>query len=257
MGIPITWFFIKQERPEHYGQLPDGISPGTEKEYDKDTIYQKGKEYAENFQEREFTVKQALKTQAYWLTCLAWSVNILVNGGFSIHVVPFLTDMGISPTAAGGMLSLMVFSMIPSRFFAGFLADRISKDHLKYIAAGAFFLQGLGITVFLAHPGLLTAYILLILYGFGNGAPTPIRLSMGGRFFGRKAFASILGSTMLVTAPVSMVSPVYAGWVYDSTGSYNNAFLLFAVLLGVAAILVSFVRPPRAPDEPHGIRRLM
>jgi MFS family permease len=247
--VPIAVLIIKQGRPEQYGLLPDGVSPGTEKEYDKDILTQKGTEYAEGFQEKEFTLRQAMKTQAYWLTCLAWAVNTLVAGGFGIHVVPFLTDIGISQTAAGGMLSVMVFFTIPSRFVAGWLADRLPSDRMQFIAAAAFFLQGAGIAAFLIHPSVSMAWVLLILYGFGNGAPTPVRLTMGGRFFGRKSFASILGSTMLVIAPVSMVSPVYAGWIYDRTGSYDIAFLTFAVLLGVSVILVSLVRPPKLPES--------
>jgi len=247
IGIPLTWFLIKQERPEHYGLLPDGTNPSMATVYAKDDIYQQGLEYAENFQEKEFTLKQAVKTQAYWLICLAWSVHILVTGAFSIHVIPFLTDMDITPTVAGGMMSMMVFFTIPSRLGAGILADRVPKSRLQFIAAGAFLLQALGIAAFMIQPGIPMAYVMLILYGLGNGAPTPIRLSIGGRFFGRKAFASILGSTMLVTAPVSMVAPIYAGWIFDTTGSYDNAFILFAALLGIAALLVSFVRPPIAP----------
>lgn len=244
--IPVTLTFIKSKRPEHYGQLPDGITPGEEVKADLMTA---GVRYAERFEEREFTVREALRTRTFWLMLFGWSCSILVMGGFTVHVVPFLTDMGISETVAGFMLSMMIFFTIPSRFFSGFLADRVPRDRLQLMAAAAVFLQGVGLGLFLLFPGLVTAYVLLILFGLGNGAVTPLRLSMGARYFGRAAFASILGVGMFINAPAGFVSPIFAGWVHDVTNSYHAAFLTFMGLLFAAAVGLLFLRPPKLPKR--------
>ncbi len=250
LGIPLIMLCVKPRRPEHYGYLPDGYRLQNEEAGPgKTDMMAAGREYAQSLQENEFTLRQALKTSAFWLMLFAWSCSILVWGGFSVHVVPFLTDMGISETMAGAMLSMLIFFAIPSRFFAGFLADRFSKDRLKYIAALSVFLQTLGLGVFLFHQSVFTAYVLLILVGFGNGAVTPLRLSMGGRFFGRKAFASILGVGMFINAPLGLLAPIFAGWVYDTTGDYSAAFLTFAVLLGLATLIFLFLKPPVFPEK--------
>jgi MFS family permease len=249
LGIPLTMIFMKSKRPEYYGLLPDGFTSGEFKASgDKDMLHA-GRQYAETFEEREFTVRQAVRTRAFWLMIVGWSCTILVMSGFTIHVVPFLTDMGISETVAGAMLSMMIFCTIPSRFFAGFLADRVPKNRLQLIAATSVFLQGMGLVAFLLHQSVATAYVLLILFGFGNGAVTPVRLSMGGRFFGRKAFASILGIGMFINAPLGFFSPIYAGWIFDTTGSYSVAFLTFAALLIFSSLVLLFIRPPSLPQE--------
>jgi len=256
-AIPLSWLLIKQERPEYYGLLPDGVTSEAAVETDKDTMFSRGLEYAESFEEKEFTLRQALRTRAYWLLLLAWACTILVFGGFTIHCIPFLTDMGITPTVAGGMMAMMVFFTIPSRFLAGFLADRVRRDRLQFLAAGAFLLQAAGLIAFLMQQDVTMAYVLLILYGFGNGAATPLRLTMGGRYFGRKAFASILGVGMLFTAPLSMLAPIYAGWIYDTTSSYTIAFIIFAVLLVSAAFFLCFLRPPKPPEQITDFRKFM
>ena len=151
---------------------------------------------------------------------------------------------------------MMIFCTIPSRFFAGFLADRIRKDHLQYIGATSVFLQTAGLAVFLLHQSVATAYVLLILFGLGNGAVTPIRLSMGGRYFGRKAFASILGVGMFINAPLGFIAPVYSGWVYDATGAYTIAFITYAGLLLCSTIILLLLRPPAAPGELSDISKL-
>lgn len=249
LAIPLIIIFIKSKRPEYYGLFPDGYTADDTTPMDDKDMLHAGRQYAETFEEREFTVRQAIRTRAFWLMIVGWSFTILVMGGFVIHVVPFLTDMGISETVAGAMLSMMIFFTIPSRFFAGFLADRIPKNRLKFIAATSVFLQAMGLVAFLLHQSVVTAYVLLILFGFGNGAVTPIRLSMGGRFFGRQAFASILGIGMFINAPLGFLSPIYAGWIYDTTGSYSVAFLTFAALLISSSFILLFIRPPTLPQD--------
>ena len=244
--IPVTLIFIKSKRPEHYGQMPDGAARG---ETVKEDLVTAGVRYAESFEEQEFTVREALRTRSFWIMLFGWSCSILVMGGFTVHVVPFLTDMGISGTVAGLMLSMMIFFTIPSRFFSGFLADRVPKNRLQFMAASAVVVQGAGLGFFLLFPSLATAYVLLILFGIGNGAVTPLRLTMGGRYFGRRAFASILGVGMFINAPIGFVSPIFAGWIHDVTNSYNLAFLTFAALLFAAAVVLLFLRPPRLPKR--------
>jgi OFA family oxalate/formate antiporter-like MFS transporter len=205
----------------------------------------------------EFTLRQAMKTPAYWLITVAWIFAMVLNGAFNIHCIPFLTDMGIDETVASGMMALMVFFTIPARFIGGILADRVRKAHLPYLVAAAFLCQSLGIVSFLINQNIAMVYVLLVLVGFGSGAPTPLRLTIGGRYFGRKAFASIQGSSMVFSAPVAFLSPVYAGWVYDTTGSYTGAFIVLAALSAFAAFLMFFVRPPKPPAEVTDIRRFL
>ena len=255
-GIPITLLFVKAKRPEYYGLLPDGFSPGETKTADKKGMLSAGTQYAESFEEQEYTVRQALKTRAFWMMLFAWSMPILIMSGFTIHVVPFLTDMGISQTMAGVMLSMMVFFTIPSRFTSGLLADRVRKDRLQYIGAASVLLQMMGMAAFLLHPSVATAFVLLILYGLGHGAVTPVRLSMGARYFGRKAFASIMGVGMFINAPLGFISPIYTGWIYDIHGSYTIAFMTYAILLFCATLILLMLRPPAAPGHVSDIRKL-
>ena len=256
-GVPMMWRFVKQKRPEYYGLLPDGVKVESEGNTDLDTMIGRGVEYAAEYDEIEFTLRQALKTPAYWLITLSWIFAMAVAGAINTHCIPLLTDMGIDDTVAGGMMAMMVFFTIPARFAAGVLADRVRKDRLQFLVAGTFLLQALGIGIFLFHQSVVTVYVLLVLYGFGTGAPTPLRLTMGGRYFGRKAFASIQGTSMVLTSPVALLSPVYAGWVYDNTGSYIPALTAFVVMILIAAVLMCLMRPPKPPEQVTDIGKFL
>ena len=254
---PLVCLFVRQRRPEYYGLLPDGakVEPGSEA--DIDGMIDRGVEYASGLQEVEFTLRQALRTPTYWMLITVRACQMVVFGGFTIHCIPFLTDIGIDPTVAGGMMGIMVFFTMPSRFFSGFIADRISKDRLRFLLAGALLSQAIGIGAFLLNQTLAMVYVLLILYGFGSGATAPLNILIRGRYFGRKAYGSISGAGMVLVAPLALAAPVYAGWVYDTTGSYMTAFSLFAALATVAAILISFVAPPKPPAQITEIHKFM
>jgi hypothetical protein len=56
---------------------------------------------------------------------------------------------------------------------------------------------------------------------------------------------------------LGIIAPIYAGWVYDTTGSYIGVFTLVAVLLAIAAVLVSFALPPKPPAQVTDIRKIV
>ncbi|MFC2011261.1 MFS transporter, partial [Chloroflexota bacterium] len=254
--LPLVWFLIKPNRPEYYGLLPDGATIG-EEEADTNRMIDKGVEYAAETEEVEFTLRQAMKTRSYWMLLLAWSSGMIIMGGIGIHTIPFLTDMGIDPFRAASMMAMMQFFSLPSRFFGGLLADRIRRDRLQYLLAGTFLLMAAGITVFLLKQTIAMVYVFFVLYGFGNGAATPLRLMIGSRYFGRKAFGTILGSILVIEAPLGFLAPVYAGWIYDTTGSYITAFTVFAILAAFATLLMFLVQPPKPPAEVTDIHKFM
>ena len=247
-SVPLALYFVRQKRPEYYGLLPDGAKIESGSEADRDAMIAKGVEYAAGFQEAEFTLRQALRTSSFWMLTVAWILHGIIFRGFRIHCIPFLTDMGISPIAAASMMAMMIFFAIPSRIFGGLIADRIRKEHLKFLLAVTFLFPAAGIMAFLLSQNIAGVYVFLILYGFGSGAFVPLDIVIRSRYFGRKAYGSIQGSSVIFSAPISFLAPVYTGWVYDSTGSYTIAFILFAALAAFAAFLMLLVRVPKPPD---------
>ena len=242
--IPLIVLFMKQKRPEHYGLLPDGAPMDTSRMSDENDMVNQGLAYASGFEENEFTYRQALSTSSYWLVTLSYAIATVFFVGFTIHIIPFLTDAGISTTAAGGMMGMMVFFTMPARFFGGVIADRTRKEYLKYILAGSFALQAMGMGSFLLFSNMASIYVLLAIHGFASGIMSPLVIIILGRYFGRQAFGSIFGTCMLFNAPVGLFAPVYTGWIFDTTGSYKVAIVLFSVMAALSSVIMCMVRPP-------------
>ncbi|MBI4764982.1 MAG: MFS transporter [Deltaproteobacteria bacterium] len=262
IGLPLVLLCFKSHPPEYYGLLPDGATltekntGGKDLPADKEMngaqeeadMIRKGIAYAAEVSELEFTIWQALKTPAFWLLVCVQAVHGLVAPAINIHCISFLTDRGISPIVAAGMQAIMIGCSIPARMIGGFIADRIQKESFRFCVAGAYILQGVGIGIFLFHQTLFTIYLWFILYGIGMGAAITLNPSMRARYFGRKAFGTIQGTSMMLLTPIGIAAPIYAGWIYDTTGSYLTAFSLFTGLLGVASLILFFVRPPKTPE---------
>ncbi|MFH1381941.1 MAG: MFS transporter [Chloroflexota bacterium] len=256
VGLPLAWFCLREHRPEYYGLLPDGA---TEKEPATETaqMINKGTQYAAEVDEIEFTARQAMRTRAFWLLLGLLSAQSLLLPTMTLHLIPFLTDMGIDPLKAAGMMAIIYASGIPARLVGGFLADRIKTGHLPLLLGASYLLQAVGILIFLLNPTIAIIYVWFVVYGVGHGAGLILAPAMRARYFGRKAFGSIGGASSMIMTPVAVIAPVYAGWVYDTTGSYVSAFVLVSALVAIAALLLPLARPPRPPAQVTDIRRIV
>lgn len=255
-GLPLAWFCVKQHRPEYYGLLPDGAT-AEENTKGISEMIEKGVRYAAEFEEVEFTLRQATKTPAYWLLIVAGAGQGMLNSVFWIHCMPFLTDMGIDPLRAAVVMGMISLVGMPMRFIGGFGADHLKKDHLRFLMGGAYFIQAAGVTTFLLSQTIAVVYVFLILFYCGMGLSMPLNAIIRGRYFGRKGFGSIQGTSAMLLSPTSMLAPIYAGWIYDTTGSYIKAFALLAVLTALSAVIMSLIRPPRPPVHVTDVRQFI
>jgi MFS family permease len=244
VGFPLTWFFVKQHRPEYYGLLPDGDK---KREMVADiNLTTDRTSVAGSNDEEGFTLKQTMRTRAFWLLIALLYIAGLTAPVISVHGIPFLTDMGMSPVQAAAMMSVWLTIAIPARVGAGFLVDRMKVRHLRYVLAATYVIQALGVTAFLATRSLSMIYVWFVLYGIGIGANFSALVPLEVRYFGRKAFGAIDGMRWLLYIPIGLIGPVYVGWVYDTSGSYMSVFVLFAILLAAAGVVACFMLPPQA-----------
>jgi predicted MFS family arabinose efflux permease len=85
------------------------------------------------------------------------------------------------------------------------------------------------------------------LFGYGMGGVVPLQGALVARLFGRRRFGQALGSMRPAMFPLQIAGVPLAGWIFDTTGSYRPAFVLFIVLylLAASAALAFRDRPDR------------
>ncbi|MCA9878145.1 MAG: MFS transporter, partial [Thermomicrobiales bacterium] len=121
---PLLWFFVR-DKPEHLGQHPDGVPP------DPSELRQTLEEYGH-------TLRQAMRTPAFWALIGAGLAPPLVFTGLSFNQVAILTDRGLPATLAATTFTVESLVGLPITLAAGALADRFP---LRFtLAAGQGFL---------------------------------------------------------------------------------------------------------------------
>ena len=265
-------FKMLRTRPEDMGLTPDGDPPARPSRASAapDSETAADSPAAPPDDEPEFTAMQALKTPAFWMLTIAQVASSVAIVTLALHLVPKLTDTGMSLVAAGSVVTTQTLIALPAQMVSGLIADKMSKTLLI-----AFFLviQGIGILLFatfdliplplapsdeMSFFGLFDiplefvnlywlAYVGALLYGIGFGGRSPLTTAIRGEYFGRKAFATIMGISQLPMNIAMIFAPLFAGYMFDTSGTYIVPFTMFAALTFMGAVLMLFVRKPKAP----------
>ncbi len=241
--IPLS--SVLRHKPEQYGQLPDGEAPLQEQTLPKESPPLQSSSVETEIKVRpeeiDFTWREALRTGTFWILLLGGSARSIGMSSIILHEVAYLTDIGISEVAAAVALGAMVALSIPGRIVFGWLGDRFDK---RYVLMVTYVLQAIGVFILANVTTIGQVYIFLVVFGIGYGGAIPVYIAMRGEYFGRKSFATIGGIMQMFLIIPTVIGPIFAGYVYDVTGSYYNAFMLFALLYLVGAGVIAFAKRP-------------
>ena len=195
----------------------------------------------------EMTPAQALRTVAFWVIAVARLTSVVSIITLSVHLVPKLTDSGISLITANFVVTIYTFVAFLSGFVAGYLADRTSKVLVLFVC---MFMQAAAMTILALTDSLPMAVVFAVLWGAGFGGRVPLLTAIIGDFFGRKSFGSILGINMVPSNIAMIFAPLFAGFMFDLRQSYFIPFITFAVMGFIGAFVILLARQPRPPAEP-------
>lgn len=225
---PLLWFFVR-DRPEHVGQHPDGIPPDPALPH-------------EFIEEHGHTLKQAMRTPAFWALIGAGLVPSMVLTGLSFNQVAILTDRGLPATLAAATFTVESLVGLPITFMAGSLADRFP---LRFtLAAGQAFLA-LAMLVLLVSDTTALALAYAALRGVSGGFWGVAADVAWPSYFGKRYLGSIRGFGYSMGIAGAALGPIPFGLAYDMLGGYNPAILGLLLLPVAACIAVLVARAPR------------
>jgi MFS family permease len=179
---------------------------------------------------------------AWVLVLLGFLVAVSMHGG-QVHMVPLMTDRGISPTrAAGGMAFLVAVSSVIGRMSVGSLFDYFFAPRVSIFA---FLAAGCGLVLMMLSNALWPCYVFAITMGFGSGAESDVLGYLTSRYFGLKAFGRVYGMVFAGFMLGTAIAPYFFGAIFDRSGNYQTALGVSAVLIVVLCVLLALL--PRFP----------
>jgi len=231
--IPVVGVLLK-ETPQMMGLWPDG-----------DTDAQ-AEAAGRHSQEPGIDGREAWHTDTFWLMVSAFFLMSVSFHGQLIHLVPLLTDRGVSAQNAALALSLGALGALLGRVGVGYLLDRFFAPYVAVwffcAAAGGSFLLWSG-----TAGGL--AVVAVVLMGLAQGAEFDLMAYVVSRYFGLRAFGEIYSYTFAAFTLGGVVGPLLMGMGFDSTGSYELVLGGFMVGALAAAGLMSRLGPYRIGER--------
>lgn len=206
-------------RPEDVGLLPDGAT-------EKDSLPPP---------KPPLRTRDFLSQPNFWVLLTVIGLLFCIQSATLIHMVPKLTDSGLSLVAASGIASATAGFGIMGKLIFGALVDRWDVRHALWLGIG---FQFVGQLMMVFMDGHLAFLIGACFFGFGMGGVVPMQGAVVGAAFGRESFGRVLGAMRPPMAILHLAGTPFAGWVYDVTGSYRPASLTFLVLYLIAAVVV-------------------
>lgn len=227
--VPCVMLVIRN-RPEDMGLHTDGDAVAPEKTAAQDA---------------STPMPQVFRDISFWRISLAVGVLMAAFTAALSNLVPFALGHGVAGAQAAALMSALAAAGLGGKILFSVFATRID---LKLALLTALLLVALplaSLTVWHAYASMVAAAVCL---GLASGAFLPAWSALVARIYGPAVFGRVMGRMQSVTIPMVMVGTPATGYLFDLTGSYDTAFLMFTV---AAAVAMAALLPLRVPELPR------
>ena len=237
LTLPVA--YVIRSKPEDIGTLPDGDAPPSASEGGPASSGTGARAVS-----TDFTVRQAIRTSAFWLLLIGLTIRTSSTNAIIIHIFPILEGEGLTEQQAVLFVSAMFFLAIPLRFGLGVARDYLPPRRILFVGMNV---AALSLLPLLFFQGVVGVVIFIIGFAVVEGI-TSTNWIMVSDYFGRSRFASIMGLMSLFHNTGMVISPIFSGWIRDTTGSYNVVMMTFMPLFVIGGIAFALARPPKHPS---------
>jgi predicted MFS family arabinose efflux permease len=166
------------------------------------------------------------------------------SGDFMVttHLVPLVTDHGISTTTGGHMLAWFGLLSLGGILVAGPASDLIGD---KIPIALTFVLRVFLFLLILKYQGLVSFYVFSLAFGFTFLVTAPLTPTLAGRLYGFSHVGVISGFITTIHHFGGGLWAYFAGVIFDHTGNYELVFVLSAIMAFTAAVCALLIKEVR------------
>lgn len=194
----------------------------------------------QNLSTRGTSLRETIHTRQFWIvSAMFFCFGISAQTIFA-HIVPHITDTGISATIAASILAIIGAAGAAGRIILGGVADRFGNKLSLIII---FALLSIALLWLLTTRDISAFYLFAVLFGFAYGGWAALISIVVAELFGLISLGVVLGVVQIGVATGEAIGPVLAGRIFDITDSYQSAFLACLIFSLTAIILALFLRP--------------
>jgi len=237
IGLPLAT--VIRRRPQDHGETIDGLpvppaaSPATGAS---------ATAVAPAHTPGEFTVRQALRTRAFWLLALGHAFALLVVTSVNVHGITHMKEgLGYTVQQAALVIMTLTVGQVGGVLLSALIGDRFQK---RYLCAWCMLGHAVGLLLltYATHPAEVIGFALI--HGVAWGLRGPFMQAIRADYFGRNAIGMILGLSAVIVALGQIAGPLVAGVLADLTGNYRLGFTVLALVAGSGSVLFMLARKP-------------
>ena len=185
----------------------------------------------------------ALRRREFWLLWVVFGALAFSLYGLLPHLVPMLTDRGMTAERAALAAASIGVTIIIARAVIGYLIDYFFAPRVALL----FFLaSAAGIAILAAGGSGAWAFLAAVFVGFSIGAELDLMAFLTTRYFGLKHFGAVYGVMFAALLVGTSLGPVSFGAAFELSGSYFSILVVCAALNAGASLLLLFL--PEYPD---------
>ncbi len=217
----ILIFIFYKNKPEAFGLLPDGA---------KVVLESKAKTIAVR---KQFTLKEAKKTRAFWMYALMLSFNSFFITGLTFHIVSIFASEGFPKDDAISIFLPASVVAVSISTIANYLSDYLQLQLYLYLMITGGIVASIG---FLYLPTAAGIPLLVVGFGMMSGFFAVLNTIAWPRFYGRDHLGAITGKVMSFLILASALAPSIFSLCFSTFDSYELlgwlglAFLVFLVI---------------------------
>ncbi len=215
IGVPLA--FVVRNRPEQYGEHPDGMETS-----DDETA-------------PDYTLRETIRTREFWMLTLATTCLGIASPILNV------TARNIYPLQFDAIGNIYTYTHVLFILVGGYVGHRLSLRRALFWFASLHLAAAVALLV---ANGIWFFFIAAALLGMGTGGVRPLSIAALGAYFGRYRFATILGIYLIVSQILSAVGAPFL----VTLSSYADIRAAVFAAIGMAAYL--WTREPRpAPSQ--------
>jgi len=195
--------------------------------------------------EASLSLGQAIRTRRFWILGSLLPCTFFVHQVMMSHLAPHAIDIKLAPATAAGIISLLGATNLVGRNLSGLVSDRIGAR--LYLTA-CLFVMTLSLVWLLFATDTWMLFMFAVVYGVAQGGIPISHTLITGDVFGLRYLGTIMASTMVLGSIGGSFGPPLAGSIFDSSSSYDLAFIICVLLSTLALILSFFLLRARAYD---------
>ena len=184
-------------------------------------------------------LREAMGTSSFWL--FTFVMFVCGSGDFLVitHLIPFVTDHGLSPATAGNMLAWYGLVSLAGLLIIGPATDIIgNKMPIVFTFVVRFFL----FILILKYQNVVSFYIFSMLFGFTFLITAPIATTLSGRLFGFTHVGVLTGFISTIHHLGGGIWTYVGGLSFDHTGGYELVFALSGAMALAAVFCSLFIK---------------